>query len=76
MRVTIQVKPNSKKGPLVEQTEAGLVVYIREPAVEGRANKAVIELLAKHFNVSKAKVVIAKGASGRVKFVDVELGQA
>lgn len=73
MRVTVQVKPNSKKGPLVEKTVAGLIVYIREPAIEGRANRAVAELLARYYNVPKTRVTIAKGVTGKLKFVDIDL---
>lgn len=43
------IKPNSRKGPLVEPLGDGtLQLYVRAPAVEGRANKAAIELLAQH----------------------------
>ena len=53
MRYTLFVKPGTKKGPLVEVAESGeITVYVRERAVDGAANKAVIELLAKHFGVA------------------------
>lgn len=67
MQVRFTVKPNSKKGPLVEEVDGALVVYVREPAVEGRANAAVIELLAKHYGVAKTRVTIEKGQGARFK---------
>ena len=73
MRITLRVKPNSKKGPLVEETDAGLLVYIREPAVEGRANKAVVELLSNYYGVPKTRIQIMRGATGREKVVEVSL---
>lgn len=72
MRVTVQVKPNSKKGPLVEETDAGLIVYIREQPIEGRANKAVVELLSRHFTVPKTNISIKYGLSGRQKIIDIK----
>jgi uncharacterized protein (TIGR00251 family) len=66
------VKPGSKKGPLVEASGAGeITVFVREHAVGGAANKAVIELLAKHFGVPKSKVEIESGFASRHKRVQI-----
>lgn len=67
-QVVVTVKPKSAKGPLVEAGPDGaLTVYVREPAIEGRANKAVAELLAKHLGVPKSKVALIGGATARTK---------
>ena len=72
MRYTLFVKPGSKKGPLVTQDADGtLTVYVRERAVDGAANEAVIELLAKHFGVPKRDVAIEGGFTGRHKRVRI-----
>lgn len=69
----IHVKPGSTKGPLVEPDgQGGLTVYVRERAVDGKANEAVVALLAKHFNVSKSRVSIVRGQASRFKFVSVK----
>ncbi len=65
LRVT--VKPNSKKGPLVEQTTAGLVAYVREPATEGKANIAVQALLARLLGISKSRVTLKAGHTAKIK---------
>ena len=45
--ISVRVKPGSRKGPLVEiGGEGELTVYVREPAAEGKANRAVVKLLA------------------------------
>ncbi len=71
MRVNVKVKPGSKKGPLLEEGADGLTVYIREPAVDGRANSALIKILAEHFVVPKTKVQIVRGMTSRNKIVEV-----
>lgn len=72
MRYTLYVKPGSKKGPLVVIGDDGtLTVYVRERAIEGEANKAVIALLAKHFDVAKSAVEIESGQTGRHKRVRI-----
>jgi len=66
--VTVRVKPGSKKGPLVEIGPAGdLTIYVRERAVDGKANEAVIRVLADHLDLPRSRVVLASGATGRLK---------
>ena len=72
MRYTLFVKPGSKKGPLVEIGEDGtLTVYVRERPIDGEANKAVIALLAKHFDVAKSEIEIEAGKTGKHKRVRI-----
>lgn len=66
--VTVRVKPGSRKGPLVEADDDGhLTVYVREPAVDGKANAAVLRVLAEHFGVPRSRVELASGATARIK---------
>lgn len=72
MRYTVQVKPGSKKGPLVEVNEDGsLIVFIKERAVDGAANEGLIKVLADHFDVRKANVTIESGFTSRIKRVEI-----
>ncbi|WP_405489438.1 DUF167 domain-containing protein [Nocardia sp. NBC_00511] len=67
------IKPNSKKGPLVEPLDDGtLQLYVRAPAVEGKANKAACELLADHFGVAKSAVRLTAGATSRFKRFEID----
>lgn len=62
MLKTIIIKPNSKhREEIIQNDEGGLTIYTKTPAVEGRANQAAIELLAKHFNVSKSQIELVRG---------------
>lgn len=71
MRITVHVKPASKKGPLVEEAPDGLTVYVREVAAEGKANTAVIEVIARHYDVPKTHVRITHGAASRHKTIEI-----
>lgn len=74
-RVTVRVKPGSRKGPLVIELSAGeLEVYVPERAVDGAANQAVVRLLAGYFNLPKSRVRLARGIKSRHKIF--ELSQA
>jgi uncharacterized protein YggU (UPF0235/DUF167 family) len=72
-RYRIAVKPGSRRGPLVESGEDGtLTVHVRERAVDGAANEAVVRVLAGHFGVAKSRVEIVRGHTSRVKVVEVD----
>lgn len=70
----VTVKPNSKKGPLVEVTNEAsreLTVYLREKPVEGVANAALLRVLAQYFDLSKTTLSLKSGARGRIKLVEI-----
>ena len=71
MKVSVFVKPNSKKGDLVEVAPEGLIVFLRAKAVDGAANQALIKVLARHFGVGKNCVTIVAGQRSRHKIVEV-----
>ena len=72
MRVVVRVKPGSSKGPLVESDEEGLVVFVREKAIDGAANEGVIKLLADHFDVPKSRVRVVRGHTARIKQIEID----
>jgi len=66
--ISVRVKPGSKKGPLVETDADGeLTIYVQERAVEGKANAAVVKLLAEHLGVPRSRLELVSGATSRVK---------
>ena len=67
----ITVKTGSKKGPLVEKTEDGLIVFLREKPHDGEANAALIKLLADYFDVPKTSITIKVGAKSHHKIVEI-----
>ena len=76
MKIRCKIKPNSKKGNLIQksQDENGefFEIFVREPAIEGKANLAVIKLLAKEFDVSKSRVSLKTGTKSRFKIFEIE----
>lgn len=66
--VFVRVKPGSHKGPLVEVGPDGeLTVYVREPAVDGKANDAVTRLLAAHLQLPRSQLELISGTTTRLK---------
>ena len=70
MRIRIKVTPNSKIEAVIEEGDMFLV-RVKEPAKEGRANRAIIKLLADYFGVPQRQIAISSGFSSRNKVIDV-----
>ena len=68
----VKVKPNSRTSALTQLPDGSWVAQVKAPAIEGRANKELIALVAEHFRCAKAAVSIKSGASGRIKRVRLD----
>jgi uncharacterized protein (TIGR00251 family) len=68
----LKVKPGSREESLAEQPDGSWIARVKAPPVDGKANAAVIALVARHFGVRKAQVTIRSGLSGRMKRVQIE----
>jgi len=70
MRLSIKVVPRASKNRIIEEN-GRLKVYVTSPAVDGKANKAVIESLAEHFDVKKKNIRILSGEKNREKTIEI-----
>lgn len=69
-KINIRVVPNAKKAKIVEEN-GKLKVYVNEPAIEGKANEAVIEALAEYFGVKRRKIRIIFGEKAKEKTIEI-----
>lgn len=68
--VTVKVTPRARHEDITAAgPDAAVRVRVTAPAEGGKANAAVIALLAKRWDVPKSTIEIAAGASGRLKRV-------
>jgi uncharacterized protein (TIGR00251 family) len=73
VRINVKAKPGSKRGNLVtEMPDGSLEVHLKERPVDGKANDALIRVLADHFGVRQRDIRIVSGASARMNFIDIE----
>ena len=71
MKLSIIVHPNSKNPRIEEDLLQMTHVYVKSPPLEGKANRDVIEALAKHFKVSKTKVILVRGEKSKSKLFEI-----
>jgi uncharacterized protein (TIGR00251 family) len=70
MKIQVKVKPNSRTEELSREGDS-FIVKVKEPPKEGKANQAVIKLLAEHFSVPQSQVRILSGFRSRNKVIEV-----
>jgi uncharacterized protein YggU (UPF0235/DUF167 family) len=50
-----------------------MLAHVRAKPIDGEANEALIELVAKHFSVSKSRVSLVSGQKSRHKRLQIDL---
>ncbi len=70
MKVQVKVTPNSRTEQINEEGDY-FVVKVKDPPRQGKANQAVVRLLADHFGVPKARVRILSGFTARNKTIEI-----
>jgi len=70
-KIWVTVKPQARKEAISELPDSGFRVAVCAPAEAGRANEALIELLADYFSVPKTTIKIVRGRSARRKLIEI-----
>jgi uncharacterized protein (TIGR00251 family) len=65
----LHCQPGAKRSEVVGTHGSALKVRLAAPAVEGRANQALVNFLAASFGVPRRNVALIRGQTGRVKTV-------
>jgi uncharacterized protein (TIGR00251 family) len=72
VRIAVQVMPNAKKTEVVGIIDDAIKIRLQAPALEGRANEALIRFLADVLNVSKSAVTLTHGQTNKRKLLEVK----
>jgi uncharacterized protein len=71
-RLHLRVSPGASGAGVVGRHGAGWKVRVTSPPEHGKANRAVLELLAETLRVPRARLELLSGHGGRVKVVEVD----
>ncbi len=72
----VRVKPRARRAGVEGVQDGVLQVALREPPLEGRANEALIRLLASAMGVRRRRLRLLRGARSREKLVLLHEGAA
>lgn len=71
MKISVIVHPNSKKARIEKDLLGTLHIYVNQPPLEGKANKATIEALADYFKISKSNISLISGLKSKHKIFEI-----
>ncbi len=69
--LAVRVQPRASKDEIAGEMDGALKVRLRAPAVEDRANEALIDFLAEVLKTSRSAVSILSGERSRVKRIEI-----
>ncbi len=73
MYIKVRVYPKSKKEKFVELKENSFEIKVKEKAERNMANKKVIELLARNFEIAENKIKIINGHHSPSKLLSIDV---
>lgn len=71
MKIIIKAKPGAREDKIEKVDEANYIVHVQAPPIDGKANAAIVKLLATHFDISQSLVEIISGHMARVKVIEI-----
>ncbi len=71
IKIFVKVKSNAKENKVDKIDDINFRIFVKEPPVRGRANAAVIKMIAQYFNLPSAKIQIVSGFNSRQKIIEI-----
>ena len=71
LTISVSVKPQAKKESVIQVSATEYQVAVKAPPHDGKANLAVIKLLADYFSVPKSQIKIVRGHTARKKILAI-----
>jgi uncharacterized protein len=68
----VHVVPNAKIDKVVGEHGRAIKIKLRAPALEGKANSALISFLADELNISQRAIVLEHGQKSRHKLIRID----
>ena len=69
MRINVKAKTNSNENKVEKIDDLNFVVSVKDPPVQGRANRAIVKTLSEYFHTSNVRIV--SGHTSRNKVIEI-----
>jgi uncharacterized protein YggU (UPF0235/DUF167 family) len=70
-KIWVKVKAQAREESITQLSAANYQVSVSAPREKGKANQAVIVLLAEYFSVPKSQIKILCGYGAKIKLVEI-----
>jgi uncharacterized protein YggU (UPF0235/DUF167 family) len=73
IRIGLQARPGARTERVSLSPDGGLLAWVRAPALDGRANAALVEAVARALRLRSRQVRLVRGQRSRQKVVEIDL---
>jgi len=70
-KIWVKVKAQAREESVTQLSAANYHVSVSAPREKGKANEAIVALLAEYFSVPKSQIKILRGHTAKTKLVEV-----
>jgi uncharacterized protein (TIGR00251 family) len=70
--IQVKVRPNARVSAIEEVADGPWLAQLKSPPVDGKANRELVKLIARHLTCPKSAISIKSGASSRIKLVKID----
>jgi uncharacterized protein len=70
-RITVRLQARAHRDELIGLRDGVLLARVSAPPVDGRANRALCRLIARHAGVAPSRVTVIRGERSREKLIQV-----
>lgn len=72
MQLSVRLTPTASQNKIETLSDGTLKVWVTAPPINGAANTALIELLAKQYGVAKTRIRVVRGFKSRTKTIEIK----
>ena len=70
-RVKLRIVPNAKRSEVVGEYGDAVKIKVNAPALEGKANEALLEFIAEKLRIHRRDITLIAGEKSRDKLIDI-----
>ena len=70
-KIFVKARPSAKEKKVKKISETNFVVWVKEPPIKGKANKAIVKALAEYFDAPLSQIILISGSSSRQKIFKI-----
>jgi uncharacterized protein (TIGR00251 family) len=71
-RIIVRVRPNASQNEVLHFKDRGWHLRIAAPPIKGKANQELIKFLSDILRISKRRLIIEKGMTGKSKVIRID----
>lgn len=71
-RIAVRLQPRASRNEVYGERGGAILVRVNAPPVDGKANQALIRLVAAKLGIAKSGISLIRGESSRNKIFEIE----